>query len=176
MLAEHGAIIVDADAIVRELQVPGTDVFRRIIDEFGAGVLAPDGTLDREALAAIVFRDEDARARLAGITHPEVYRVIAERIDALKDGGSVVVLDVPLLVESGGGGGIDHIVVVEADEESRIARVVAERGLTTEQVRARMATQASAEQRKALADTIIRNDGSPDDLRAQVDALWETLR
>jgi dephospho-CoA kinase len=176
LLAEHGAVVIDADSIVRELQQPGTDVFRAIVDRFGAHVVAADGTLDRERLADIVFRNDDARSALNAIVHPAVYAVMSERIAAVKDADKVVVLDIPLLAEAGGGGGMDAVVVVEADGEMRVARVVSERGLDAEDVRARMATQASSEQREALADVVIRNNGTPEDLRAQVDDLWEQLR
>ena len=176
LLAEHGAVLIDADAIVRELQQPGTEVFRAIVDRFGPQVVASDGALDRERLADIVFRDDDARSALNAIVHPAVYAVMSERIASMKDDDRVVVLDIPLLAEAGGGGSMDSVVVVEADEEMRVARVVSERGIDAEDVRARMAAQASPEQREALADVIIRNNGSREDLRAQVDALWERLR
>jgi dephospho-CoA kinase len=176
LLSERGAVVIDADSIVRELQRPGTDVFKAIVDRFGPQVVAADGSLDRERLADIVFRDDDARSALNAIVHPAVYAVMAERIAELKDGDDVVVLDIPLLAESGGGDGMDAVVVVEADEDARVARVVAERGLDPEDVRARMAVQASPQQRGALADVVIWNNGSADDLRAQVDQLWDQLR
>jgi len=176
LLAEHGAVVIDADSIVRELQQPGTDVFRAIVDRFGSHVVAADGTLDRERLAGIVFRNDDARSALNAIVHPAVYAVMSERIAAVKDADKVVVLDIPLLAEAGGGGGMDAVVVVEADAEMRVARVVFERGLDPEDVRARMAAQASSEQREALADVVIRNNGTHEDVRAQVDDLWEQLR
>ncbi len=176
LLAEHGAVVIDADSIVRELQQPGTDVFHAIVDRFGTHVVAADGGLDRERLADIVFRNDDARSALNAIVHPAVYAVMSERIAAVKDADKVVVLDIPLLAEAGGGGGMDAVVVVEADHEMRVARVVSERGLNAEDVRARMAAQASSEQREALADVVIRNNGTPEDLRAQVDDLWEQLR
>jgi dephospho-CoA kinase len=176
LLSERGAVVIDADSIVRELQQPGTDVFSAIVERFGPQVVKTDGSLDRELLADIVFRDDEARSALNAIVHPAVYAVMSERIAELKDGDRVVVLDIPLLGESGGGGGMDAVVVVEADEDARVARVVAERGLDPEDVRARMAAQASSEQREALADVVIRNDGTAEDLRAQVDALWEQLR
>jgi dephospho-CoA kinase len=176
LLADRGAVVIDADSIVRELQQPGTDVFAAIVERFGPHVVAADGSLDRDRLAEIVFRDDDARSALNAIVHPAVYTVMSERIAAVKDAGTIVVLDIPLLAEAAGAGGMDAIVVVEADEEMRVARVVAERGLAAEDVRARMATQASSEQREALADVVIRNNGTVEDLRAQVDSLWEQLR
>lgn len=175
LLAARGAIVIDADSVARALQKPGTSVYRRIVERFGAGVVRDDATLDRARIAELVFRDDDARAALNAITHPEVMRVIAERIEALKDTDAIVVLDVPLLVEVGGGEGLDVVVVVEADDETRVARLVQSRAMSGEDVRARMATQASPEQRLALADIVIRNDGNEDDLVPQIDALWEQL-
>jgi len=176
LLAERGAVVIDADSIVRELQRPGTDVFRAIVERFGPDVVKADGSLDRERLADIVFRADESRSALNAIVHPAVYTVMSERIAELKDGDRVVVLDIPLLAEAGGGEGMDAVVVVEAGEDARVARVQEERGLDPEDVRARMAAQASSEQREALADVVIRNDGPVEDLRAQVDALWEQLR
>lgn len=175
LLAEHGAIVIDADSIVHELQRPGTDVFRAIVERFGDQVVAPDGTLNRSKLAEVAFADEAARSALNSIVHPAVYGVMSERIAAVTDPSAIVVLDVPLLAESGGGEGMDFVVVVDADQDVRVDRVVAERGLDPQQVRARMAVQASSEQREALADVVIKNDGDVDELRAQVDALWAEL-
>ncbi|MGZ4119215.1 MAG: dephospho-CoA kinase [Actinomycetota bacterium] len=175
LLADRGAVIIDADSIVRELQRPGTEVFRAIVERFGKQVVAADGSLDRPKLADIAFRDEDARSALNAIVHPAVYAVMAERITAIEDENAVVVLDIPLLAEAGGREGMDVVIVVDADQDLRVTRVVDERGLDARQVRARMAAQASSEQRAALADVVIRNDGDMEALRAQVDALWVML-
>lgn len=175
MLAARGAVVMDADAIVRDLQRPGTDVFARIVERFGGDVVLANGELDRTRLAAIVFADEDARADLNAIVHPEVWAVIQRRLEELKETDAVVILDVPLLAEAGGGAGLDLVVTVEADGDVRLARLARDRGMSPEDVRARMATQASDEQRRALADIVITNDGDEFDLRAQVDALWERL-
>lgn len=147
-------------------------MYRRIVDRFGPGVVSADGTLDRPAIAAHVFADDDARASLNAITHPEVMRVIADRLAAYATSEDVVVLDVPLLVESGGGYGVDLVVVVSADEKVRLARLMDTRGMSAEDVRMRMTVQATDAQRESLADVIIRNDGSPADLAEQVRALW----
>ncbi|MGZ4142494.1 MAG: dephospho-CoA kinase [Actinomycetota bacterium] len=175
LLADRGAVIIDADSIVRELQRPGTEVFRAIVERFGKQVVAADGSLDRPKLADIAFRDEDARSALNAIVHPAVYAVMAERITAIEDENAVVVLDIPLLAEAGGREGMDVVIVVDADQDLRVTRVVDERALDARQVRARMAAQASSEQRAALADVVIRNDGDMEALRAQVDALWVML-
>jgi dephospho-CoA kinase len=175
MLAERGAVILDADEIVRALQRQGSEVYDRIVARFGPGVVGPDGELDRAKLATVVFGDEAARADLNGIVHPEVWREISARLEELKGSDRVVVLDVPLLVEGGGGAGLDVVVVVEAGEEARIDRLARARGMAAEDVRARMAAQASPGQRRALADEVIVNDGSEPDLAAAVDALWARL-
>lgn len=175
LLAERGAIVIDADTIVRDLQRPGTPIHRRIVELLGPGVVRPNGELHRAAIAEIVFADEEKRAALNAIVHPEVMRVIAERIEQLKDTDHVVVLDVPLLVEVGGGEGLDLTVVVEAADHVRVARLAGDRGMRAEEARARMAAQATAEERAALADVVIRNDGDEAELRKQVDALWERI-
>lgn len=175
MLAAHGAVVVDADRIARDAQEPGTPAFRRIVERFGSDVVRPDGSLDRARLASIVFDDDVARDELNAIVHPEVMRVIAARVEEMKNSHSVVVLDVPLLLEIGGGEGLDCVVVVEAEEDARIDRVVTARGMSARDVRARIAAQASSQQRRALADVVLLNDGTLKDLQTQVDALWERL-
>jgi dephospho-CoA kinase len=174
-LAERGAVIVDADAIVRELQRPGQPVFAAIVERFGAEVVAPDGTLDRAALAERVFPDPDALADLNRLTHPAVGAEIAARIGALAGTDRVVVLDVPLLVESGryqvGG-----VLVVDCPVEVAVRRLVEHRGMAEEDVRSRMARQATREERLARADHVIDNGGPSDALPAQVDAAWSWIR
>jgi dephospho-CoA kinase len=173
LLAEHGAIVIDADAIAREVVEQGTPGYAAVVDRFGGAVVGADGSLDRPALAAIVFADDDARRDLNEIVHPLVGRRSAELLAAIPD-DAIVVFDVPLLVEGGLSRGYDDVVVVEADESTRLARLAA-RGLPEEQARARMAAQANDEQRRAIATEIIDNNGSRDRLAAQVDALWERL-
>ena len=170
LLADRGAVVVDADRIAREVLEPGTPGLAAVAEEFGDGVLTADGALDRPALAAIVFADPGARARLDGIVHPLVRATAAERV-AAAPADAVVVQDVPLLVETGQAGSYDLVLVVEADEETRVDRLVG-RGLTAEDARARMASQATDEQRRAVADVVLRNDGDRAALAAQVDRFW----
>lgn len=175
LLGSKGAIVLDADAIVRDLQRPGTEVHRRIVGLLGRDVVRPSGELDRRRIAERVFGDDDVLASLNAIVHPEVMRVIADRLEQLKDSDAVVVLDVPLLVEVGGGEGLDVVVVVDAAEHVRVGRLERDRGMRPEDTRARIAAQATTEERAALADVIVRNDGDEADLRAQVDALWARI-
>ena len=169
--AELGALVIDADALAREVVEPGTDGLAAVVAEFGEQVLDADGRLDRPALAKLVFGDEAARGRLNAIVHPRV-RTGAAGLIAAAPPGTVVVQDVPLLVETEQAGAYDLVVVVEAPEERRVQRLAADRGMSAEDVRARMASQATDEQRRAVADVVLVNDGTPDDLRAKVDALW----
>ena len=170
LLAERGALVVDADRIAREVLEPGSPGLAAVAAEFGAGVLAADGSLDRAALAAIVFADEAARRRLDGLVHPLVRRRSAEMIaDAPAD--AVVVNDVPLRVETGQAGSYDLVLVVETDLDARVARLV-DRGLSEQDARARIAAQATDEQRRAVADVVVDNSGAPEDLAEQVDRFW----
>ena len=170
LLADHGAVIVDADAIAREVVEPGTPGLAAVVDAFGPEVLATDGSLERPALAAVVFGDPEARRRLDAIVHPLV-RARATEVAAAAPPGAVVVHDVPLLVETGQAAAYDLVLVVETDPDIRVARLV-QRGLTAEDARARMAAQATDEQRRAVADVVLDNSGTPDELAAQVDRLW----
>lgn len=173
LLAERGAVVVDADAIVRELQEPGGEAYAAIVERFGPSVVAPDGTLDRAALASIVFADAGARGDLQGLTWPLVGRVMAERIAAHAGGDAVVVLDVPLLAERGRGAyPVAGVIVVDAPEEVAVARLVEHRGFSDADARARAATQMSREDRRAVADVVVDNSGSLSDLEAQVDEVW----
>jgi dephospho-CoA kinase len=170
LLAERGAVIIDADRIAREVVEPGTPGLAAVVAAFGPGVLSPDGSLDRPALAAIVFADPAARRELDAIVHPLV-RARAAEFAAAAPAGSVVVNDVPLLVETGQAAAYDLVLVVEADLETRVARLV-RRGLAEEDARARIAAQATDEQRRAVADVVLDNRGTPEDLVAQVDRFW----
>jgi dephospho-CoA kinase len=170
LLAERGAVVIDADRIAREVVAPGTPGLAAVAEAFGDGVLAPDGSLDRPALAAIVFADPEARARLDAIVHPLV-RARAAEIAAAAPPDAVVVNDVPLLVETGQAGAYELVLVVEADTATRVARLV-QRGLSAEDARARMAAQASDGQRRAVADVVLDNSGTREELAAQVDRFW----
>jgi dephospho-CoA kinase len=175
LLAGHGAAVVDADAIAREVVAPGTPGLVAVLAEFGPAVRAPDGSLDRPALARIVFADADADGgalrRLNAIVHPLVAARRAELIGALPP-DAVVVEDVPLLAENGLAGGYDLVVVVTAPADLRVERLRADRGMSGAEARARMSAQATDAQRAEIADVLIANDGSPADLAARVDAVW----
>lgn len=176
-LAELGAVIVDADQIVRDVQSPGSEVLARIADTFGAEVIAPDGTLDRAALGARVFGDDAALASLNAIVHPAVRAESARRFAAAfeADADAVVVYDVPLLVEARVDDPWDLIVVADAPAALRERRLVELRGMDAAQARARIAAQVSDEQRRAVADVLIDTTGTLEGTRSQVDALWGRL-
>ncbi|ONH32040.1 dephospho-CoA kinase [Pseudofrankia asymbiotica] len=172
-LAEHGAVVVDADKLARDVVAPGTPGLAAVAEAFGPGVLLPDGGLDRAALGQIVFADPAARRRLEGITHPLIRDETARRFAApVPD--AIVVHDIPLLVEAGMGEGYDLVVVVEAPRQLRLERL-ASRGLPRDQAEARMATQADDAARRAVADVLLDNSGDLTGLYAQVDALWHDL-
>lgn len=173
LLAGKGALVVDADALAREVVAPGSDGLREIEAAFGPGVLADDGSLNRPALAAIVFADEEARARLNAITHPRIAARTLELMAAAAP-GQVIVHDVPLLVENKLAPAYDLVVVVEADQQVRLARLEA-RGMPAEEARRRMASQASDEERREVADVVIDNSGSVAELESAVDQLWQRI-
>lgn len=185
-LAGHGAVVVDADRITRELQEPGTAVFDAIVERFGEGVVATNGTLDRQAIADIVFGDDDALADLNGIVHPAVGVEMQNRLERERGIDRVVVLDVPLLVEALGGsnpgegrmtpwGHMAGLVVVDTDPEVAVARLVDQRGFTEEDARARMARQASREERMSMADFVVPNNGTRDDLAVWIERCWDWI-
>lgn len=170
-LARRGAVVVDADAIVHELQAPGQPVLAAMVDRFGDGILNEDGTLDRKAVAAIVFNDADALAALGEIVHPAVRDEIFRRVAENETTDNVVVLDIPLLAESGWEGLIGTI-VVDLDPEIAVARLVEHRGFGEDDARARIANQASREERVAKAAIVIDNSGTLADLEPQIDRAW----
>jgi len=175
LLAERGAVVVDADAIVRHVQRPGTPVFAAMVERFGPGIVAADGALDRAAVADLVFSDSEALADLNAIVHPAVGQEIADRMAALAETDEIVVLDVPLLVESKNAYPVGGLLVVDVDPEIAVRRLVAHRGMREADVRARMGRQASRDERLARADRVIDNSGTPTDLRAQVDEAWRWI-
>jgi dephospho-CoA kinase len=172
-LAEHGAVIIDADAIAREVVQAGTPGFEAVVAAFGPEIVGSDGELDRPKLASIVFADEDARGRLNAIVHPLVGERTAQLM-AAAPAGAVVVYDVPLLVESDLAAGFDFVLVVQADVEARLRRL-AERGMPEDDARRRIAAQAGDEQRRAVADAVVVNDGTLEQLRAAVDDIWRDI-
>jgi dephospho-CoA kinase len=175
MLAERGAVVVDADRLAREAVAVGTEGYRAVVDRFGSEVVAGDGALDRRALAGVVFDDPEALADLNAIVHPPVRAAIAERVAALEGSDAVVVLEIPLLVESGRSYGASQVIVVDCPEDVAVRRLVEGRGMDPADARRRIAAQVSRAERLAAADIVIDNRGSLDDLRHQVDALWARL-
>jgi dephospho-CoA kinase len=171
-LVERGAVLVDSDRIAREVVAPGTPGLAAVAEAFGAAVLAADGSLDRPALAAVVFDDPAAREKLNGIVHPLVRRRSNELIAAAPE-DSIVVQDIPLLVEGGMAARFPLVVVVHADAAVRAQRLVAQRGMSEADARARIAAQADDAARRAAADVWLDNSGHPHSLAAAVDALWD---
>ncbi len=174
-LAAQGAVVIDADAIAREVVAPGTDGLAEVIEAFGREVLGPDGELDRTRLGDIVFADPDLRARLNAIIHPRVGARMAER-EREAGPGAIVVHDVPLIAENGLADAYDVVVVVDVAPRVQIERLVRHRGMNREQAAARMAAQATREQRLAIAGIVIDNSGSLAELDRQVGDLWADLR
>lgn len=176
-LRELGAVVVDSDELAREAVVPGSAGLDAVVEAFGEGVLAPDGGLDRPALASVVFADPAARARLDAIVHPIVRRLSAEReaAAAAVDHGAVVVHDIPLLVETGQADAFHVLVVVHAPAVLRVERLVRLRGMSRDDAERRVAAQAADDDRLAVADVVLDGTGSDEDLRAQVDDLWDRL-
>jgi dephospho-CoA kinase len=170
LLAARGAVVIDADRIAREVVEPGTPGLAAVVEAFGGQVLRPDGSLDRPALAGVVFADPAARTVLDGIVHPLV-RSRSRELAAAAPQDAVVVHDVPLLVETGQTGSYDLVLVVRADPEVRVRRLV-RRGLSEQDARARIAAQATDEQRAAVADVVLDNDGTEEELAAQVERFW----
>ncbi len=174
MLAERGAIVIDADAIVHELQEPGTEVFQKMVEAFGEDIVGPDGRLDRPKVASIVFSDEASRKQLNEIVHPAVGTVVAERM--ANAGDSIVVIDVPLMAESPPRPERTYrdVIVVDASPETQLERLTG-RGMDESDAKARMAAQASREDRLKIADHVIDNNGDIQSLGRQVDELWAKL-
>jgi len=181
MLADHGAVVIDADAITRELQEPGTEVFAAMVERFGDQIVAADGSLDRQAVADVVFNDPDALADLNAIVHPAVGIEIANRLAAATDApvppgatAPIVVLDVPLLVETGRSD-TAAVIVVDTHPDTQMHRLVHQRGLDAADASARMARQATRQERLDRADQVIDNTSDLDRLRAETDRVWAWL-
>lgn len=175
LLERRGAVIVDADHLAREAVARGTPGFTRVVDTFGPDVLTPEGDLDRAELAGRIFSDPTEKAALEAIVHPEVARRFGELVESYRRNDRIVVYVTPLLVELGLAPAFDVVVVVTASPHLRVSRVASDKGLSPEQVRERMAAQATDEQRMEVADVLVDNDGSLAELERQVDRLWRDL-
>lgn len=180
-LRELGCVVIDADEVAREVVAPGEPALDDLVERFGSSILRADGTLERSALARVAFADQEARADLDRITHPRIAARIAERVQELGSAPDVgpdqlVVVDHPLLVETGQTDRFDAVVVVLADAELRVRRLIDGRGLDESDARARIRAQADDHERRAAASHVIDNDGDLTALRAQVDALHAALR
>jgi dephospho-CoA kinase len=174
MLKARGAVVIDADALAREVVEPGTPGFDAVVERFGPEIVAPDGELDRAALAAIVFEDPERRAQLEAIVHPAVARRAGEIVAGHANTGDVVVLDSPLLIETGRHRDVELVIVVSSQPETQIRRLVA-RGMDEEDARARLAAQMPLAEKAEVADVVLDNEGSLDELEGQVDRLWADL-
>ena len=171
LLLSRGAIVIDSDAIARELQAAGSPLLEQLVDRFG-DVLNHDGSLDRAKLASIVFPSPENVKALNAIMHPAIGKEMSDRLEAQRTTNNIVVLDIPLLVENPRKG-LSGVVVVDVDPEVAIQRVVEHRGMNADDVRARIARQSSREQRREIADQVIDNAGTLDDLERQVDSVWK---
>lgn len=173
-MAAHGAVIIDADQLARQAVAPGSEGLAEIVEHFGEGILTQEGRLDRAALGERVFGDEAARERLNSIVHPRVRAEAARQREFVAD-GSVVVEDIPLLIETGQQGRFDVVVVVQAPHEERVRRMIQDRDMSREEAESRISAQATDDQRAAAADVVLDNSGSLDELLDQVDHLWGRL-
>lgn len=172
-LRERGAVVIDSDLLAREVVARGTDGLAEVVEALG-DVLTADGELDRPAVGRIVFGDEVARRKLEAIIHPRV-RARAAEIEAGAPDDAVVVHDIPLLVETGQGDKFDLVLVVDVPVEVQVERLTRDRGMTDEEAKARIGSQATREQRLAVADVVVDNSGSLADLDARIDEIWTTL-
>jgi dephospho-CoA kinase len=176
MLERHGAVVFDADVLAREAVEPGTPGHDAVVERFGPNVLLPGGALDREALGSIVFADPAARRDLEAIVHPEVRRLFAEGCERYRGTDAVVVFGAPLLVETGMHTAFDVLIVVAAPVEQQVERLLRDRAMPEGAIRARIDAQLPLADKIEVADVVVDNDGSIDDLQAQVDAVWADLR
>jgi dephospho-CoA kinase len=176
LLARRGAIVVDADELSRRAVAPGTPGLARIVDTFGREVLDAGGSLDRAALAAVVFADREKRRVLESIVHPEVFRLLGRVVNGYRATDALVVFDAPLIVETGFHEACDLVVVVSSPVEAQVARVVRTREMSEDDARKRIASQAPPAERERHADIVIRNDGTLDQLEEHVESLWKELQ
>jgi dephospho-CoA kinase len=176
LLRERGAVIVDADAVVRELQEPGMPVFVAMVERFGPGIVAADGSLDRQAVADIVFNDPEKLAALNGIVHPAVGAEVYARIAAHEGTDDLVIADIPLLAEGNSAIEMSGVLVVDVPTETQVERLVGSRGFAEADARARISRQASREDRRAKAGWVIDNGGTPEELAAQIDDVWAWMQ
>lgn len=172
--AEHGAVVIDADVLAREVVEPGTPALRAIRARFGDGVVDGDGRLDRPAVGRLVFGDDEARNALNAIVHPAV-RTRSAELERAADAGAVVVHVIPLLVETGQAGDFDEVVVVDVPPETQVARLRTRDGFTADEAYARLRAQADREERLAAATRVIENDGDLDALLAEADRVWAEI-
>jgi dephospho-CoA kinase len=175
ILRELGAVVIDADALAREVVAKGTPGLAAVVAEFGPGLLTADGELDRAAMGSLVFGDEAARRRLEAIVHPLVFERIVD-LETHAPEGAVVVHDIPLLAESGRADTFDAVLVVDAPEQVQVERMVGDRGWTEADALARIAAQAAPHDRRAIATHVIDNTGTREDLRRQVEKIYAELR
>ena len=177
LLAARGAVVLDADLIAHEILAPGGAAVRAVLERFGPGVAGPDGGIDRRRLRSVVFADPAARRELEAITHPLIYAAMASRLGGTFEQDTVVVVDAPLLVETGGRDRVamQALVVVAAEQSQQIERVVARGGMTAQEAAAVIAAQAPAERKLAAADYVLDNRGGLADLEAGVETLWAEL-
>lgn len=174
ILVELGAVLIDGDALAREVVARGTPGLAKVVDEFGADLLTEEGDLDRAALGRIVFADEAARKRLEAITHPLIFERYAE-LEAAAPEGALVVHDIPLLAESGRAADFDAVVVVDAPPELQVERMLRDRGWTREEAESRIAAQATRENRLAIATHVVENTGTLEELRSRVEEVYAEL-
>ncbi len=174
LLEKLGAVIVDADLIVRELQQPGAEIFLRMVEMFGEKVLAIDGSLDRAAVANEVFKEADLLKKLNTLIHPVVRRVMNERVESYRATEKIVVLDIPLLVENPREG-LDGVLVVDLDPKIAVERIVSQRNMNIDDAMSRVSAQSTREQRLAIADHVVDNSGDRNALATQVEAAWSWI-
>jgi dephospho-CoA kinase len=179
ILQEKGAYILDSDKMARAVVRKGTTGWQEIVDHFGQEILGPDGEIDRQKLADIVFKDAGERAFLNGVTHPRIFRLMADElrdIEATTGGKGIVVLDIPLLVEARAGKMFDFTLVVDASPEIQVERLQKDRGSSIEEAWSRINSQVSRDERLRVADAVIHNDGSTEELSREVEEAWQEIR